>query len=213
MLYEMWITKCSVAGQQAFDQMTEAEKIDFEGKWREAYMAAKGMILMEAQCSWANESYLNWGLNVLPDLDARLTLYNKMQEAGLFRYIEGMSVLGTSDEEGNLPSFFPPVYLLSMQHTEPGAMMARKALSPDELNELLASERASFERNGGCQVINCNSYWANEAYAAFGIEAFPSLEALHAYKDDLYQLHWSQYFPGESIVGLPMEYPPTGQGG
>lgn len=203
MIYEMWITKSSPAAQQALDQMTDAEKQEIDQKLRDAHNAAGATILLMCECGWANEEYQFWGINALPDLEARTMLYNKMQEAGLFRYIEGLTLLGTTDQQSQIPTYPNPVFLLWRIRSEPGSIMARKNLTPEAYDRLLASERATFEKNGGCQVIACDSYWADEAYPAFGAEAFPSLEALQAYKDDLYQLDWPIYFPGDTVLGLP----------
>jgi hypothetical protein len=47
--------------------------------------------------------------------------------------------------------------------------------------------------------------WSNEKYEYFGVEFYPSLEALQAYSRCLSELGFYQYIQSESYLGIPMD--------
>lgn len=203
MLYEMWLTRHNALTEQAFARLSEQEKQDIQGKLIEAHNAANATVLVMCDSGWANEEYDHWGITIFPSLEARTMLYNKMGEAGMFRFIQSVSLLGTTMQEPKLPTYEHPVYVLSRLRHDATATSAFRSLPNEAMMQLSIDEHASFEKNGGCRLIQCNPYWANDAYLGFEANAFPSLEAVQNYKADIFHLDWPLYHPSDSILGLP----------
>ncbi len=74
-------------------------------------------------------------------------------------------------------------------------------LSPAEQQTLLGKIDAAFERVGGKRVIVCNSSWSSEQWPVFGVEQFPSIEAVQQYAEALNELNLSRYLVSMSILG------------
>jgi hypothetical protein len=53
-------------------------------------------------------------------------------------------------------------------------------------------------------ILTCSSSWRNEAYLAFGISAYPDIEANMKIMDGLNDLGWLGYFDCVSYLGIPV---------
>jgi hypothetical protein len=60
---------------------------------------------------------------------------------------------------------------------------------------------AAHKNSGARPLLRCESSRANDAYLAFGVETFPSLEAFQAFKAELEKINWPSYVHGTSILG------------
>lgn len=67
-------------------------------------------------------------------------------------------------------------------------------------NELLLKVNESLKAVGGEIVLACDSYWSSEQWPMFGIQMFPSLEAVQKHSEDLKKLNW--FGLGESFTVL-----------
>jgi hypothetical protein len=74
-------------------------------------------------------------------------------------------------------------------------------LTPTERENLIAQVDESFTAVGGKSVLFCNSAWSSEAWMAFGVEEYPSLEAVQKHADDLLRLNWFHYVESQSSLG------------
>ncbi len=57
---------------------------------------------------------------------------------------------------------------------------------------------------GVVNVITCNSYWCNEGYSYFGIDAYPNIEANMKMMQALEGLGWKQAIDSYTLLGIPM---------
>jgi len=58
----------------------------------------------------------------------------------------------------------------------------------------------------GTKIIKtCKCRWSNEEWQQFGMEEYPSLEALQVYNDELSKLGMYRYFNAKVILGTPIE--------
>ncbi len=203
MLYEAWMTRQNAATVQAYARLTDQEKQDLQGKLIEMHNEVHATVLVMCDSGWANQAYDHWGLTIFPDMDSRVYLHHQMQQSGFYHFLEADTMVGTSDQETRLPTYERPIYVLSRLRNDPVANMARRGLSQAEMQQLWTDYMASYDKNGGCRIIECNQYWSNDAYLGFDLNAFPGLQELQDFKADIMQLDWPLYYPTESILGLP----------
>ena len=159
--------------------------------------------LMRCESGWADEKHPYWGITTFPNLESRIKQHQLMNRLGFFRRSEpSFTLLGTAMEEPRLDSIQPGmIYCLWMVRNDPAAYVAYKSLSEEEKERLWEKVGKAKNRLGGCWILRCDAYWANDAYRSFGVEAFPSLEAIQEYKAELQKLDWPIYVPATSILG------------
>jgi hypothetical protein len=75
-------------------------------------------------------------------------------------------------------------------------------LSQEERTNLLARVSATLEEVGGKTVVLCDSAWASEEWAFFGVEQYPDVEALQQHEALLQKLNWPLYIEAHTIVGV-----------
>jgi hypothetical protein len=78
-------------------------------------------------------------------------------------------------------------------------------LSPDEQTALITQVDAALERVGAKRIVLGNSSWTNEQWPFFGVEEFPSVEALQEHSAILQSLKLDRYSESMSVVGTPWE--------
>jgi len=77
-------------------------------------------------------------------------------------------------------------------------------LSKAEQDSLSAQLEAALVKVGGKRPILCDSSWASEQWQGFGVEEFPSIEAVQEHTKILNDLNWFRYF--NSLTTLGTEY-------
>jgi hypothetical protein len=76
----------------------------------------------------------------------------------------------------------------------------------DILTQISAVTKALAEF-GARPVIDCHSLWASDQYHWFGVEEYPSLEAVQGYAERMAALGWLQYIDAFSLLGSKWEMP------
>jgi hypothetical protein len=121
------------------------------------------------------------------DFAMKLVLaYNSVMP--LFRY---------SERKGEMAQPIYKVFLL--KPTE-----AWYQLSKAQQDALLKKLNKAFEKAGGKRLALCDSSWSSDQWTGFGVEMFPSIEAVQQYMKALNDLNWLRY--GESISVLGTEW-------
>lgn len=205
MLYELWMIKNSMESARSMAAFSKEEVADFNQKMSELQDEAGEKVLVLANCQWANELYSLWGISWYPSLEARIGHIRRVQEAGLYQYYEAFSLLGSSDQEIALPPFPNPIYLLWYTKNDPAAIAAWNALSKEEQDRMWKGHEKLTNEHGVCMMLICNSYWSNDEIGYFGVEAYPNLESVQAFKAGLEKMNWPLYFPAFSILGTAGE--------
>jgi hypothetical protein len=81
------------------------------------------------------------------------------------------------------------------------------ALSPEEQEIIIRKVDEAREAVGGKTVILCDSSWSSEEWPTFGIEVFPSIEALQKHTVMLTDANWYRYVESISLLGIdPASY-------
>jgi hypothetical protein len=60
-----------------------------------------------------------------------------------------------------------------------------------------------YKENNSLTLLQCNSYWCNEAYPYFGVSVYPNVEANMRVQQGLADLGWQQYVDSFTILGTP----------
>jgi hypothetical protein len=83
-------------------------------------------------------------------------------------------------------------------------MEAWHQLSEDEQKALLAKVNAALDQVGGKRVIQCTPSWCTEEWHFWGVEEFPSLEAVMKHTQIMANLHWHRYVESYSMLGTEL---------
>jgi hypothetical protein len=74
-------------------------------------------------------------------------------------------------------------------------------LSKDAQAELLGKVNAALTQVGGKRIIACDSSWASEKWHTFGVEEFPTIEAVQAHTKLLTELDLYYYIVSTTLLG------------
>ena len=74
-------------------------------------------------------------------------------------------------------------------------------LSKDEQQGVLAKVNAALEQVGGKSLVFCDSSWSSEEWQFFGVEVFPSVEAVQKHSELLGAIDWHRYIKSSTLLG------------
>ena len=74
-------------------------------------------------------------------------------------------------------------------------------LSEQKKTQLKAQLAKGLKQVGGKEVVSCFSGWNSEQYLGWGVEQFPSIEAVQKHHSLLVDLKWFRYFESNSYLG------------
>ena len=82
-------------------------------------------------------------------------------------------------------------------------------LSQEQRDAIFAKMTETGERVGAKQVMVCDSSWNSEKWLFWGVEEYPSMEALQEYANYLVELDWFRYCDSEILLGTKMPAEPA----
>jgi hypothetical protein len=74
-------------------------------------------------------------------------------------------------------------------------------LSEKAQAELLGKVQAALTQVGGKSIILCDSSWTSEKWPVFGVEEYPTIEAVQAHSKLLTELNWPRYLVSTTLLG------------
>ena len=161
--------------------------------------------MLVANMRWSNERSEYYGIELFPSLEVQQEYTRILEGLDWFSYVDGESYLGIPmDSTANniTPPEPPPpgektvyrVYLSRLTDYGHG-------LSPDKLNEVWALGREALNRAGGRMILSGYMRWNNEDWESFGVERFPSHEAVLSYSQFLSVSGWYRVSAARSFLG------------
>jgi hypothetical protein len=90
-IYKLFMMK----PKEAWYQLPEEERNDLMAKVQEALQKVGGKAIVTCNSDWANESWMGFGVEEFPDVEAVQKLSELHNELDWFRYVEAFSMLGT----------------------------------------------------------------------------------------------------------------------
>ncbi len=163
--------------------------------------SAGAKLILACDARWGNEAYANWGIIEYPDLQAVQKVTRENEDNNLFRYVDSETYLGTKiDGFPSAPvNFQNPLYQLFLIKNQNNDLW--ESLAADTRDRIGAGIMESIQKLGGVPVIGCDTNWSSEEYAAFGVIAWPNLEAEQAHFKDIGKLGWHRYTYAKTILG------------
>jgi len=102
-----------------------------------------------------------------------------------------------------------PVYQLFIGKHSIAALQAQKALSKAKRDDLMGKQLASLQKVGATNLVFCDSFWADEEHPFWGVNRFPSLDALREHARTLQSLQWADILEAFTLLGTSDMEPPA----
>ncbi len=77
-------------------------------------------------------------------------------------------------------------------------------LSKEEQDALFAKVDDARKSVGGKVLVYCNSAWDSEKWLFWGVEEYPSMEAVQEFAKCLMDLNWFRYVNSDILLGTAM---------
>jgi hypothetical protein len=200
-IYQLFIGKNNTAGSLAWEAMPEAERKALEEKERVSREGVGTTTILMCSSAWADEEHPWWGVLRFPSLEARIQHARTLGQIGWLGRIEAFTLLGTSDSEPAKVEIPSPIYKLWLIKSNPAGATAGAGI-PKGLSKLMWEKHNALYQEYKSQIImSCSTVWCNEAYAAFGVCAYPNIEANMRIMEGLGDLGWPHWFEAFSLLG------------
>jgi hypothetical protein len=205
MIYGLWLWKNNPTTNRLIEGITQEEQKAMDELFSDEAMARRQTEwVLYCKCTWANEEYRNWGIVSYANIDAAIAEKDEITAGGWYRFGDMTSLLGTLDMPGGVvqkPDFPDPIYQLYIIKSNPVTLANQLRLSQDELADGWQKWEESVRRHGACKMLVCKSGWCNEEMPAFGVMAFPNIEARMAHVEDLEKMNWGLYSQAFTLLG------------
>jgi hypothetical protein len=203
-IYQLCIIKNNIAMWQAYRGLPDEQRKALDKKEAASRETVGVKSIVGCFSAWADEEHPYWSLLRFPSLEARIKHTQNLQEIGWLENVDAFTLLGTSVSEPVPVSIPNPIYKLWINKTNPAGEKRFSELSQGELAAATEKHNAIYQENGGMVIIQCNSYWCNEAYPSFGISVYPSIEANMKVMEGLDALGWRQAVDCFTLLGIPV---------
>lgn len=77
-------------------------------------------------------------------------------------------------------------------------------LTAEKQKKLIARDKKSLPEVGCEVILSCSAAWASEKWVAWGVDKYPSLEALQQHAQNLQDMEWFNYVEAEGYLGIEM---------
>ena len=74
-------------------------------------------------------------------------------------------------------------------------------LSKEEQESISGKLEAGMKKAGGKFMLICDSSWSSEQWWFWGVEEYPSIEAVQEHSNLLNELEWLRYVDSETLLG------------
>ena len=187
--------------REAYYQLSAEGRNQFWTRVNETGKAAGSTSSLVCNSRWSNEHYAAWGLEEFPDLASIQQSARTHEDNEHFRYLDTETCLGTKISGVGIgavdfPNPLYQVWLIKNINNDPW-----ESLSEEDRDHIWERMSVSIRKNGAVNVIACKSAWSNEEYRAFGVIAWPNLEAEQAHTRELAKIGWYRYTSALTILG------------
>ena len=200
-VFQLFILRNNITASQLRNTLSKEEDDRLFQKEQASESAVNAFPILLCESRWADESHPFWGVVRFPDLAARIQHTRTLNEIGWLDRNDAFTLLGTADHEPEVVTISKPIYKVWVIKSNPAAAQAMAALSEEATKAMWAKHNAIYKETGSQIVLSCNSYWSNEAYPAFGVSAYPNIEANQKVMQTLTALGWQRYFDSFTVLG------------
>jgi hypothetical protein len=78
-------------------------------------------------------------------------------------------------------------------------------LTKEEQDALFARINEEMKSVGGKSMLICDSTWSSEKWWFWGVEEYPTMEAVQDYARRLVEIDWFRYCDSETLLGTQMQ--------
>ena len=202
-IYQVFVMNNNIASNLAWKAMSEAERKALSDQDQASRDAVGAKIILGCNSAWADESHPFWGVIRFPDLQARIEHTRTIQKIGWLDIVDAFTLLGTSDSDPAEVTVPNPIYKLWIVKNNPATALTGQL--PKGLDALMwEKHNALYEENKSQVILTCSTSWCNEAYLAFGVSAYPSVEANMKIMEGLNDLGWPGHMEVITYLGIPV---------
>jgi hypothetical protein len=195
-IYQIFVGNNNISSNLAWKALSEDEKKALQDQERASEEAVGAKVIVFCESAWANEAHPWWGMLQFPDLQARIEHTRTLQRIGWLDITDAFSLLGTAvsgPETLNIPD---PIYKLWIIKNNPAVV--------EISDELLEKHNALYREYNSQVIVACDSSWCDETYPAFGLSAYPDIDANRSIQAGLDQLGWRKRFEAVTYLGIPV---------
>lgn len=177
--------------------MPQAEQNRIMGQVDQALADVGGKRIVSCRSEWSSERWLYFGAEVYPDAQALMKYKRVLADMSWYNYLDSQILLGTAQgavEQAVAGS--SGVFKLWMGRPTP----AYYQLDEKNVAASTARQQAAFTQVGG-KVLFSAGCFSSELYLGFGIEYYPSLDAVRKYAGSLWEMKWHQYIEADILLG------------
>jgi len=200
-IYQIGVGNNNIASNLAWKALSAAERkklTDQEQASREA-VGAKGILACDS--AWADEMHPWWVLLRFPSLPARIEHTHILQKIGWLDITDAFTLLGTSQAEPEAVTVPNPIYKLWIIKNNPATAFTGNL--PKGMDALRwEKHNALYKKHKSQVILTCDASWCNETFLAFGISAYPDVEANMNIIADLNEMGWPGYFECITYLGI-----------
>jgi len=204
-IYQLFIGKNNVLTSLVGKNFTQTQTEEMIQKEKASREAVQAEVLLACDSAWADEEHPWWGVLRFPSLEARIQHTRTLAEIGWLDWVEAFTLLGTSESEPALIKFPNPIYKLWLIHGNPAAAQWQNSQPKGIRAAVWDKHNAAYADTGSIVVLQCNSYWCNEAYPYFGVSAYPNIEANMKVMQVLDELGWPGFMDCFTLLGIPQQ--------
>ena len=200
-IYSLFVIKNNVAANLANKAMAKEEQDLLWKTMSESLDKAGAQSIVTCESAFANEETPYWGVIKYPSLQARIDQTHAIQEMGWTNLTDAFTLLGTAISEPIEVTVPNPIYKLWVIKTNP-AGFTNVSTMPKGIDSLMWEKHNALMKECNSQnLLMCDSYWANEEYSFFGVDAYPDTESMITIQKGLVELGWQRYFEAFTILG------------
>lgn len=200
-IFQVFIGKNNIASNLAIRGLSDEAQKDMMEKNKASVQSVGGSIVVLCNSAWADEEHPWWGVIRFPSLEARIEHARDLKEIGWLDHVDAFTLLGTAEAEPPAVTIPNPIYKLWILRTNPAASMASGSLPGGVMTLGWSKHYELYHEHNSLILLQCNSYWCNEAYPNFGVSVYPSIEANMRIMQGLADLGWQRYFDSFTILG------------
>ena len=200
-IYQIAIGKNNISANVAMKTIPEAEREAVEAQMMASLDELGVTRILSCNSAWADEEHPWWVVLRFPSLEARMEHVRITKKIGWLDMVDAFTLLGTSTDEFHEVTYPDAIYKLWLLRTNPAGALTNDS-RPKGLTDLMWEKHdAVYKENNSQVMLFCNSYWCNEAYPAFGVSAYPNIEANMRVMETLDGLGWRRNLDCFSLLG------------
>jgi hypothetical protein len=181
--------------------LPQAEQNRIMGQLEQTLADVGGKRIVSCRSEWSSERWLYFGAEVYPDAQALMKFKRQLADMGWYNYLDSQILLGTAQGPVE-PAVAGSSGVFKLWMGRP--TLAYYQLDEKNVAASMARQQAAFTQVGG-KVLVSGGCFSSEHYLGFGIEYFPSLDAVREYAGALWEMKWHQYIEADVLLGTLWE--------